>query len=218
MQRYRLDLVTAPTIEPVTLTEAKDYMRVTSTDDDSLITSLIVVARTGAESFTRRAFITQTWNMLMDNWPASKNNIWWDGVRQLPVSALSGKPRIEVPKAPLISVTHIKTYDDADAATTFASSNYFVSPYSGEFAAKGRIALRDGSSWPTFTRGPDGIEIQFIAGYGATAADVPSQIKQALLLEVNELYENRGACGGDICCSIAKKLLKPFRLLTVAGC
>ena len=215
MQRYRLDLVTAPSIEPVTLTEAKDFMRVTGTDDDALITGLIIAARTGAESFTRRAFITQNWNMFLDNWPSARDNVWWSGVRQIPLSALTGISQIEMPKTPLISVTHIKTYDDADAATTFASSNYHVRAYTGDFATVGRISLKQSSSWPSFTRTVDGIEIQFVAGYGTAAADVPNQIKQAILLEVTELYENRGECAGDVCCNVAKKLLQPFRLMTV---
>ena len=212
---YRLTLVTAPSIEPVTLTEAKDFLRVTGTDDDALITSLIVVARTNAESYTRRAFITQTWQMLRDNWPFTKSNIWWDGVRQLPKSYLQGQSSLSIPKAPLSSVTTIKTYDDADVATTFASTGYQVSAYAGDFAEEGRVTLRDGSSWPTFSRVSDGIEIQFIAGYGATAADVPSQIKQAILHDVSTLYENRGDCSGDVCCDIAKKLLNPFRMLKI---
>lgn len=215
MQRYRLDLVTAPSIEPVTLTEAKDFLRVTGSDDDTLITNLIIAARTNAESFTRRAFITQTWKLFMDNWPTTtKNTSWWDGVKQLPILVLAGKQDVLIPKAPLSSVTHVKTYDDADSATTFASSNYYVSTYSGDFAQNGRVVLRDNASWPTFERNADGIEIQFVAGYGATAADVPYQIKQSILQEVSTMYETRGACADEcMCCSIAKRMLTPFRLL-----
>lgn len=216
---YRLDLVTAPSIEPVTLTEAKDFLRVTGTDDDDLITSLIVAARTNAESYTRRAFITQTWKLLRDEWPfdktgSSKGDPWWDGVRQLPISEIRGQEAVIMPLAPLQSITSVITYDDDDSSNTFATSNYQVSAYSGDFANRGRVTLRtSGNGWPAFTRRADGIEIIFIAGYGDAAADVPSQIKQAILLEVTELYENRGSCGGDVCCDIAKKLLDPFRII-----
>lgn len=212
---YRLDLVTAPTIEPVTLTEVKDYMRVSGTSEDTLITNLIVVARTAAESYTRRAFLTQTWNLLRDDWPTANGKApWWDGVKQLPISIVKGQKTVFIPLPPLQSVTSIKTYDDDDAATTFATSNYQVSVYSGDFANKGRVTLRDdGSGWPTFERNADGIEIKFVAGYGATAADVPGQIKQAIMSEVSFLYENRGACGGGMCCDIAKKLLDQFRIV-----
>lgn len=49
-----------PAVEPVTLTEAKAHLRVSHADEDSLIESLIEVAREKAESITGRAFIEQT--------------------------------------------------------------------------------------------------------------------------------------------------------------
>ena len=214
MQDYRLDLVTAPVIEPVTITEAKDYMRISDDDDNALISNLIVAARTAAESYTRRAFITQTWKLLMDNWPATRSNQWWDGVRQLPISEVKGQRFITMPLAPLQSVTTIITYSDDDTASTFASSNYQVSAYSGDFANQGRVTLRtSGSGWPDFTRNADGIEITFVAGYGSASSDVPYQIKQAILSEVAKLYEDRGSCEGGACCDIAKRLLDPFRVI-----
>lgn len=213
MQRYRLNLVTAPVIEPVTVTEAKLFMLVSSSDDDTLITNLIIAARTNAEAFTKRAFITQTWKMLMDNYPQQKGEPWWHGVKQLPISVITGKTFIDIPLAPLQSVTHFKTYDDADSATTFSASNYYVSEYSGDFAPAGKITLRSGQTFPGFGRNADGIEIQFVAGYGTTATSVPYQIKQAILQEVSYMYENRGACAtGGMCCNTAQKLLQPFRL------
>ena len=211
---YRLDLVTAPTKEPVTVTEAKAFLRITGDTEDTLIASLITVARSAAESYTRRAFITQTWKMFRDDWPTTKGNRWWDGVRQLPISELRGQGVVVMPLPPLQSVTHIKTYDDADAATTFSTGNYQVSAYSGDFANQGRITLRDsGSGWPTFERNADGVEIQFGAGYGDDAADIPGQIRQAIKHQVSTLYEDRGACEGGACCNITKKLLDPFRII-----
>ena len=56
-----LQLITPPAIEPVTLAEAKAHLKVDTTDDDTLITSLIAAARARAEWHTRRAFITQGW-------------------------------------------------------------------------------------------------------------------------------------------------------------
>jgi uncharacterized phiE125 gp8 family phage protein len=56
-----LRLITPPQNEVVTLAQAKNHLRVDIEDDDDLISSLIVVARQRAEEYTRRAFITQTW-------------------------------------------------------------------------------------------------------------------------------------------------------------
>lgn len=216
MNNYKLSLVTAPATEPVTLTEVKAFLRIDNTNDDTLLTSLISVARTAAENYTRRAFISQTWKMYMDKWDIKSSNIWWDGVKELPISYVTGKQDIEIPLAPLISVTHLKTYDDTDAATTFSNSNYFVSVYSGDYAQNGRIVLRDGQAWPTFERPADGIEIQFVAGYGASASNVPYAIKQAILQEVAFIYEHRVSCSGDsVSSDLAKVLLEPFRLLSI---
>jgi uncharacterized phiE125 gp8 family phage protein len=54
-------LITPPASEPVTLAEAKSHLRVDLNDDDTLINALITAARQMAEEYTRRAFITQTW-------------------------------------------------------------------------------------------------------------------------------------------------------------
>ncbi len=167
-QPLRLTLVTAPLIEPVSVGEAKLHARIDESADNALVQSLICAARQLAESFTRRVFITQTWNVYLDTWPS--------------------ETAIELPKAPLQSVTHVKTYDDMDAATVFASSNYFVDTAT----RPGRIALRNTASWPYPARLTNGIEIQFVAGYGSAPSDVPAQIKQAILLTIAHLYEHRG--------------------------
>lgn len=62
-----LRLVTPPTIEPVTLEEAKLHLRVDGTEEDNLITALITAARQKAEDYTRRAFITQTREFALDS-------------------------------------------------------------------------------------------------------------------------------------------------------
>lgn len=166
----RLSLVTAPTAEPVSVGEAKLHARIDEAADDALVQALIVAAREMCETYTRRAFVTQTWKMFLDAFP--------DGAE------------IELPRAPLIGVTHIKTYDDADAETVFAAAgNYFVDTA----ARPGRIVLRDAASWPSAARVANAIEIQFAAGYGPQPSDVPGQIRQAILMTVAELYEHRNA-------------------------
>lgn len=161
-------LITPPASEPVTLSEAKAQCRVDGTQDDALLTSLIVAARLVAEIQLGRALITQTLRLLCDEVPESD--------------------RLELPRAPLQSITHIKTYDDADVATTFASSSYFADTAS----QPGRLVLRQGSGWPQPARNANGFEVQYVAGYGSTASDVPMPIKQGILAHVAHLYRHRG--------------------------
>jgi uncharacterized phiE125 gp8 family phage protein len=56
----------APAAEPITLAEAKAWLRVDGTDEDTLITALIAAARTHVENFTRRALITQQFEVSFD--------------------------------------------------------------------------------------------------------------------------------------------------------
>lgn len=165
-----LKLLTAPTVEPVTTAEAKTNMRVTSSDDDTFIGTLITAARRYAEQHCRRAFVNQTWDLYLDDWP--------------------GDDYIVIPRPPLVSVTHVKYTDSGNTVNTWAAANYIVDSY----REPGRVVLGYGISWPTATLRPtSAINVQYVAGYGAAAANVPQEIKQAILLLVAHWYENREA-------------------------
>src|SRR5262245_27210237 len=100
-----LRLITPPASEPISLTLAKSHLRVDHTDDDTLITAQIAGARFFAEKFTARAFITQTWELVIDQFPTNE---------------------IKIPLPPLQTVNHIK-YDDAGGVEqTVNTGNYFV--------------------------------------------------------------------------------------------
>ena len=220
-KRFRLNLVTAPATEPVTLAEVKAHLKIDGTDEDTLLTTLITVARQAVEDYTGRALITQTWQVFYDRFP----DVYYDNCR---ISESGDRPynyyqdygkarQIDIKKPPLLSITHIKTYANDDTATIFSASSYQVSTYSGVAPTYGRVTLKDGVSFPYFTRNSDGIEIQFVAGYGA-ASDVPDQLKQAILTLIAFIYENRGDCGtcdaGIVSMpNIVLLMLQPFKMM-----
>lgn len=165
-----LRLVTAPTVEPVSLTEAKTQCRVDIADDDTYISALITAARSHLEMIARPqlAMITQTWECLLDDWP--------------------GGDTLELRPYPLQSVTSVKYTDQAGAETTYSSANYLVDTYS----EPGRLRLKTGASWPSASlRELNGVAIRFVAGYGAAGTAVDMQLRQAILLLVAHWYENR---------------------------
>ena len=54
--------------------------------------------------------------------------------------------------------------------------------------------MKYSQTWPSETlRTSDAILIRYIAGYGATAASVPEEVKLAMLMMIGHFYENREA-------------------------
>jgi len=163
-----LTLTTAPTVEPLTLTEAKSHLRVDASAEDGYISDLVGTAREMAEELTGRAFLTQTWTLWLDRWPAS-------GI-------------ITLPRPPLQTVTSVLYYDVDDGESTFASSNYLVDAN----AEPGRIILNDGATWPTTSLRPaHAVKVTYVAGYGTLATSVPKPDVHLTRLLLSHMYENR---------------------------
>ena len=167
-----LIISSGPTVEPVSLAEAKAHCRVDVSDDDTLLGNLIKAARTHVETVCRprRALVNETWLWVADAWPASDT--------------------IELGVAPLSSVTSVKYTNDAGVEATLAATNYLVDTYS----EPGRLRLKSTASWPSVTlRELNGLIVTFVAGYGAAASNVPEPFRQAMLLLIGHWYENREA-------------------------
>jgi uncharacterized phiE125 gp8 family phage protein len=162
-------LVTAPTEYPVTLSELKAHCRVSSEfyDDDAYLEDLIKVATDFVEDQTSNRFITQTWDLFLDDFP--------DG------------DEITLPFGKLQSVTYV-TYTDSGGVTyTLDPTGYDADTDS----VPGRLVLAYGETWPSVTLSPTNpVSVRFVTGYGARA-DVPYKVKQAVKLYAAHLYENR---------------------------
>ena len=197
-----LKRTTSPATEPITLAEAKKHVEVALavTDHDTHLSDMLIpAARERAETYTGRAWITQTWTLTLDRFPA------WT---------------IPLPRPPLVSVTSI-TYVDGDGDTqTLSSSLYRVSTNTGG-GAPGRITPAYGEVWPTIRNLTDAVTIVYVAGYGA-ASSVPRAAKQAILLTVGNWFANRepvvvGVSASEVPQN-AKWLLDSLRAGKVPGC
>jgi uncharacterized phiE125 gp8 family phage protein len=193
---WTLSLVTAPTVEPVALEDAKLQVRETVDDNDALIQSLIVAARQHVESFTGRALIDQTWDLQQDGFPGARS-IW-------------------LPKAPLRSIASVSYRDQDGTVQTWSSTNYTVDAPVGPAAQTGRISPNFGVIYPTTQWVPNAVVIRFVAGYGATAATVPEAIKAAMKLLIGHWYATReavtfGTAGTEIPMAVSA-LLWPYKV------
>lgn len=166
-------LITPPAVEPITLTEAKEHLRVDHTADDDLITAMIVAARTSCENWTARAFITQTWELVIDDFPTTE---------------------IMLPRPPLQSVTSIKYDDGAGVEQTLGIDQYDV-----DTVNQPGWVVPVTSGWPTGVwQGINSVRIRYVAGYTPgtdspidLAANVPGSIIAAIKLTLGQLYEQR---------------------------
>jgi uncharacterized phiE125 gp8 family phage protein len=168
-----LTQVTAPTVEPVTVEELKADRRVVVDDEDTLIASYLLSARRVIERVSGLALLEQTWELALDAFPCAHHE--------------NPRAAILLPKPPLRSVVSIK-YTDADGTLqTLASSEYTVDTR----AFPGSVCPAYGKAWPGIRSVPNAIVVQFTAGYGTTAEEVPETLRDAVRLEAGDRYEHR---------------------------
>jgi hypothetical protein len=185
-------LVTAPAVEPVTLDEAKEHMRITNNDSDGFIEALITEARQMLESISSVNFITQTWVLTIDNWPGAKD-AWWGGIREGAISDLfGGYASVALPRYPLQSISGINVYDEAGNATAVTVADVFDVDTESR---RGKIVLKSNAAWPVALRPSNAIKVTYVAGYGDAASDVPAALKRAVRSMVAYMFEHRGTCG-----------------------
>lgn len=233
----RLKEKTAPTVEPVSLDEAKLHLKVDSADDNALITALIKTARQLAEKETKRALITQTLQMYLDSAPAeieiprpplqSVVSIKAISATESSVDETSAKDQavlkiasttgfavddtvvinrdgageeevviLSIQDGISLTMTANLVYDHTAAQADRAEKYELVeiARYNVDLSenSPGRVKLRSGRAWPTH-RDFASFIVEFKAGYGDAATDVPDALKQAILQLLSHLYENREA-------------------------
>ena len=203
---------TAWTTSAVATSDQKSFMRVEFNDDDTLIGELIKVAQNNVEAYTGRAITQQTLQLFLDRLPYYRDEKLREGVYTAPDLNYSAD-YIVLPKPPVASITHVKYYANDNTASTFAASNYF----SDVDSTSARVVLKNGVSWPTLTelRQGNAYEVQYVAGYGNSASDVPTPIIQAIKLLTTHLYENREMVTSMSANAIpytVGQLLQPYRV------
>lgn len=180
-------VTTAPTVEPITVPILKLYARIDSNYEDTILSNIIIAIREMTEKYLNRALIEQSITMKMDYW----YNI-----------------SMEMPRAPLISITSVSTLDESDVETLYSSSNY----YTDTISEPGKLIIKNSVTPPyNTTRFQGGYKIVYKAGYGSTASYVPTQIKEGMKMWAAAVYDNR--VPSDEPPPMAKILLDPYRIV-----
>ena len=165
-QNYKI--TTSPAYEPVSLTEAKEHLRITDTVEDDYIESLISVAREWVEKYEHRAYCLQTVTAHYSSFGA----------------------KILLPINPAIDISSITYIDSTGTEQTLDTDLYKLDSY----ACPAFIYPSYGSSYPSVRDINNAITVTYTAGYDASpsnAEDVPSRVKHAIKLIISHLYENR---------------------------
>lgn len=163
-----IKIITPPSIEPITLQEAKHHLRVDGNDDDILISSLIKQAREWCEYYQNRKYITQTLELVLDTF-AQGNAIIFNSC------------------SPIQKVESIKYYDKNKQEYIFDESSY-IADIDGFV---GRVVLNKGKHWPIIElQSANAVKVRITAGYGDTADKIPETVKWAMILQMKLLYDD----------------------------
>lgn len=111
----------APASEPVTLAEAKLYLRLDGSEEDALVTSLISAARASAEHYLRKSLMTQSWSLTLESFAGNK---------------------AVLTMGPVLSITSVTTIDEAGNETTLATTAYRLAGGSVVVITEGQLADR----------------------------------------------------------------------------
>jgi uncharacterized phiE125 gp8 family phage protein len=166
-----LILITDAASEPITLADARLHLRLASdyTTEDAIISALVKAARRMAEQELGRALITQTWEVVLDAFPADE---------------------IELPKPSVQAITSVKYIDTSSVEQTLSSATYSLDTST----LPGWLKPAYGTDWPSdVLDSTNVVRVRFTAGYGSSASDVPPEIVAWMKVQLATLWRNREA-------------------------
>lgn len=158
--------ISPPAIEPVSLAEAKDFLRLLASDEDELLGTLVTAARLMVEAASGRMLINQSWRLVLDRWPAGGE--------------------IRLPLSPVGSIAAARVYDAGGSAQSVAA------PALSLIEGTDPPLIAVSGAVPVPGRDRAAIEIDVVAGYGATRDLVPAPLRQAVLRLACRWFEHRG--------------------------
>lgn len=162
--------MTAPAEPLLSLAEARAHLRVTSTDEDAMITALCAAAEAHLDGYSGvlgRALVTQSWKQSFCRFEY---------------------PGFRLPLGIAQAVESITYYDLEDTIQTVDPATYYLV----EGPQGPLVNVKATASWPASYYRDDAVTVQWTCGYGGVA-DVPQAIRQAGLLLISGWFDNRSS-------------------------
>jgi len=188
-----LIVITPPAAEPITVAEARAQCSIDGTEHDAVLALCIAGARAKCEGLTQKLLITRTVEQNLDAFPV---------VDEL---QLRGSPAVSI-----VSLTYTATSGAAQALDPTAYTLDATDP------AAPWLLPAYGTTWPATRDSINAVRVRYIAGFGASGAAVPADIRIWLLMTTAYLFSQREAMDAtgrvtDIPSRFVDCLLDPWR-------
>jgi uncharacterized phiE125 gp8 family phage protein len=190
MKNLQVRVYTDLTTEPVTVAEAKNYCKITGTQDDALMAILITAARKSLEKYTQSSFahkhLHATWVTIPENW------------------------EVELPYGPIISVDKVYKIDEEGTEEELTVNvDYYI--YGDQ-----DFVLKVEQFWSTGLTVSRSLRVEYTAGYGDTVTEtLPDELKLAILKQVATDYMLREnilpGTSATILDNAAKRMAAPYK-------
>jgi len=205
-----LRIVTEATGEPISLIDARRHLRLTtaatgaggSSNEDLLLNSYIKTAREYGENYTKRAWMPQTFELVLDDFPTGG---------------------IELPMPPLSTMsTNVKIrYTDTTGGTSTIADTAISVDYHTE---PGFVVPSSGNEWPDTSSVINAVRVQFVSGYTSSTGietTIPESIRTWMKVRMGQMYEHRepiitGARFSEMPRDFADGLLDRYTIMTVS--
>lgn len=160
-----LILITPPAVEPITAAEIKPAARIDGTEFDGQIAMVIPAIRAQAEHLLGRRLITQTVELVLDDFPSEVD--------------------IDLMLPDVQSIVSVKYYDASGVQQTIDGSAYYLDSESTP------CWLIPVSDWPTTGDYANAVRIRYVVGYGNSATDVPADVRLWIIASCQSALDNQ---------------------------
>lgn len=166
-------------VSPVTNQQLADWLRLDD-DTDPLLPVMTVSATQAVIDYLQRDLLPRNWVLVHEDWPVVGSTKRYTDIT---FDFTCFKREVELPYAGAISVDTVTTYGEVTTEFRLLDSL----PSKIKFIHQKTV----------YDPNNPAITVNYTAGMGATAADIPQAIKTAILMTAAFLYEHRGQCTAE---------------------